>query len=211
MKAKLDRNVIIGKNACIDSNVEIGKEGKENQERKTIIGDNCIIRSGTVIYAGTKIGDNFQTGHNVLIRENNEIGNNVSIGSNTEVALRNKIGDNTRIHSGCFLEDVILGNNVFVGPHVLFTNDSHPSSPQKGNYKGAEVLDYAIIGGGATILPYIKIGLCSLVGAGSVVSKNVGDYEVVVGNPARKIKTLQEVSCKRHDPAHKPYENYPSR
>ena len=72
------KNVSIGKNPTIGEYVDIGlyPEGL-----KTVIGDAATIRSHTVIYAGNKIGNDFQTGHGILIRENNVIGNNVSIGS----------------------------------------------------------------------------------------------------------------------------------
>jgi UDP-3-O-[3-hydroxymyristoyl] glucosamine N-acyltransferase len=80
---KIYDNVEIGKNVEIEEFCIIGKppRGKTNGELKTVIGDNSVIRSGTVIYAGNIIGENFNTGHNVVIREENKIGANVSIGT----------------------------------------------------------------------------------------------------------------------------------
>ena len=82
---KIYKNVKIGKNCEIGDFVIIGvpSKGKKNGELKTVIGDNAVIRSHTVIYAGNVIGDNFQTGHHVMIREENNVGNNVSIGTDT--------------------------------------------------------------------------------------------------------------------------------
>ncbi len=213
MKYLIHKNVKTGRNCLINEGVEVGRLYKGLKDNaKTIIGDNCVLRRGTVIYASVKIGNNFQTGHFVLIRQENIIGDDVSIGSSTELGLRNVIGDNTRIHSGCFLEDVILGKDVFVGPNVTFTNDPHPSCPHlKKCFKGAEVGDGAIIGGGVTILPHIKIGEHALIGAGSVVTKNVPDYAVVVGNPAKKIKNVFDIVCQREGGAHRPYEKYSPR
>ena len=122
----------MGKNVEIEHFCIIGKpeRGKKPGDSDTVIGDDSIIRSFTTIYARTKIGKRLQTGHGVLIRENNIIGNNVSIGTNSALEYGNTIGNNTRIHTGCFLENVKLGNNVFIGPNVVFTDDPHPPCPK---------------------------------------------------------------------------------
>lgn len=176
------------------------------KKNKTVYGKNCLIRSGTIIYPEVRIGDNFQSGHYTLIREGNRIGNNVCVGSFTELALGNTIGDNTRIHSRCFLEDVTVERNVFIGPGVVFANDPHPRSP-KGSpcIKGATVQDGAVIGAGATILPHVIIGKEALVGAGSVVTKDVPPGAVVIGNPARKIKNVRDIVCRKLKKPHHPY------
>src|SRR5713226_4277350 len=128
MKAKIYRMVILGKKSIIENYCEIGRppKGTKEGELKTVIGDNALIRSGTVIYAGTIIGNDFQTGHNVLIREGNKIGNNVSIGTGSCIEVENIIGDNTRVQSLCFMEKAVLEENVFLGPSVTFLDDPHP-------------------------------------------------------------------------------------
>ena len=98
-----DYNAIIGKNPQVQDYVEIGKYPEKCS--KTIIGDNPVIRSHSVIYAGNRIGDNFQTGHGVLVRENNIIGDNVSIGTHSVVERENTIGNKVRIHSNCFVPE----------------------------------------------------------------------------------------------------------
>lgn len=206
------RNVTIGKNCIIEDGAEIGRTGVSKKALKTIIGDNCHIRRGTIIYAGTTIGNNITTGHFVLIREDNVIGDNVVIGSYTELGLRNTIGDNGKIHSRCFFEDVTLERDVFVGPGVIFANDPHPSSPQfRSCFRGATVGQGAMIGAGVTVLPWVKIGEHSLVGAGSVVTKNVPPRAVVVGNPAVKIKNVLDITCHRMGKPHRPYAKDPYR
>lgn len=199
-------NVILGKNAIVESNVVIGQPASSNKT-KTIIGDNAYIRANTVIYAGVKIGDNFQTGPNVLIREGNQIGSNVVIWHGTTLNPDNLIGDGSRIHAGCFLEKVELGEKVFIGPGVVFTDDPHPKIPISFRecFGGAKVDKNAVIGGGCTILPHVSLGEGCFVGAGSVVTKDIPAFKLAAGNPAKVIKKVSEIECKAGGKNHTPY------
>jgi acetyltransferase-like isoleucine patch superfamily enzyme len=192
-------NVEIKENAQIEPPCIIGKppRGTKPGELLLKIGSKAVIRPFSTIYAGSEIGDNFQTGQGVSIREDNKIGNNVSIGTNTVLEFGNRIGNNTHIHSNCFLEMVTIGNNVFVGPNVVFTDDPHPMGCPKYKEckKGAVVEDLARIGANSTILPGIRIGRNSLIGAGAVVTKDVPENTVVAGNPAKVIKTIDQLTC----------------
>lgn len=191
--------VEIDNGADIQPPCVIGKppRGKRDGELKLKIGKGAIIRPFTTIYAGTEIGDNFQTGQGVSIREDNIIGDNVSVGTNTVLEFGNRIGNNTRIHSSCFLEMVIIGNNVFVGPNVVFTDDPHPMlCPMYKKCKGGVTLmDLVKVGAGSVFCPGVIVGKNSLIGAGSVVTKDVPEGVVVVGNPARVIKKIEELEC----------------
>jgi len=186
-------NVILGKNVVVEEYVILGKMPRgKNKSLKLEIGDSSVIRSFTTIYLGTRIGKNFQTGHGTLIRENNIIGNSVSIGTNSECAPDNRIGNNVRIHTGCFMEDVTLEDNVFVGPNVVFTNDRYPPR-KKEFFEGVVVKKNSSIGANSTILPGVMIGENCLIGAGSVVTKDIPANSVAAGNPARVIKKISEV------------------
>lgn len=169
--------------------------GKAEGELATRIGARAVLRSHTVIYAGNVIGDDFQTGHGVLVREENEIGNHVSIGSHSIVEHHVKIGNEVRLHSGVFVPEFsILEDGCWLGPHVVITNARYPLSPNaKQNLHGAHIKRGAKIGANATILPGVVIGENALVGAGSVVTKDVPDGAVVVGNPARIVKHVNEI------------------
>lgn len=192
------KNVKLGKNVVLEKNIVVGKppRGKKEGELPTLIGDNSVIREFTIIYAGSKLGKNCQTGHGALIREENEIGNKVSVGTNTTLEPGNKLGNNIRIHSGCFMENVRVEDNVFIGPGVVFADDPHPACPRfKECVGGARVRKNAVIGANSTILPGVEIGTNSLIGAGSVVTKDVPANSVVVGNPARVVKKIKELKC----------------
>ena len=191
-------NVRIGKGTVVEEGAIVGQppRGHKAGDLPTVIGGGGVIRSGTVIYAGTTIGAGFNSGHGALIREDNVIGDNCSVGTNAVLEAGNRVGSGTRIHSQCFLEHVTLGERVFLAPGVVFTDDPHPICPRYLEcVLGATVEDDVSIGGNATILPGLRIGAGSLVGAGSVVTRDVAPGTVVAGNPARVIKKVKELVC----------------
>ena len=192
-------NVSLGKNCIVEDFVIIGvlPRGCNAGELETIIGDNAVIRSHTVIYAGNKIGNNFQTGNKANIREINNIGDDVSIGTLSVIEHHVKIGNKVRIHTQAFIpEYTILEDESWIGPNVVITNAKYPKTKNiKNELKGVYIKKHAIIGANSTLLPGIVIGERTLVGAGSVVVSDVDDMAVVVGNPAKVIKKIIKLSC----------------
>ena len=162
---------------------------------ETRIGEGARIRSHTVIYVRNIIGTNFVTGNKVNIRELNRIGNDVSIGTLSVVEHHVEIGNRVRIHTQAFIPEFsVLEDDCWIGPNVVLTNAKYPLSPGvKEALKGPRIRRGAKIGANATILPGVVIGENALVGAGSVVVADVPDNAVVAGNPARLIKTIDQL------------------
>jgi acetyltransferase-like isoleucine patch superfamily enzyme len=163
--------------------------GRQPGDVATHIGSGALIRSHTVIYAGNRIGSNFQTGHGVLVREENEIGDDVSIGSGSVIEHHAKIGHGVRLHSNCFVPEFsVLEDECWLGPQVVLTNAKYPrSAGVKERLAGPCVGRRSKIGANATLLPGVRIGAGALVGAGAVVTKDVPPGAVVAGNPAQTI------------------------
>ena len=143
-----------------------------------------------------KIGRKTKIWHNVQIREGVEIGENCIIGKNVYIDLGVKIGNNCKIQNNCSIyHGTTIGNGVFIGPHVVFTNDKIPRAiNEEGSLKTATdweagkifVETGASIGANSTILPNVTIGKFAMIGAGSVITKNVPNYALIYGNPARQ-------------------------
>jgi acetyltransferase-like isoleucine patch superfamily enzyme len=190
-------DVRLGKDVIIDDFVILGiLPARADPDIFTEIGDKSHIRSHTTIYAGNVIGSGFNTGHGVRIREFNRIGDNVSIGTNTVVEHHVKIEDGVRIHSQAFIPEYsILKKGAWIGPNVVLTNARYPLYPGvKENLEGVIIEEGAKIGANSTILPGVKIGKNALVGAGSVVTKDVKENTVVAGNPAKFLKYADDLS-----------------
>ena len=161
--------------------------GMNDDSTVTVIGAGAVIRSHGVIYAGNRIGRRFQTGHHVFIRECNRIGDDVSIGTLSVIEHHVTIGNRVRLHMQVFVPEFsILEDDCWIGPNVVLTNASYPRGRRvKDELRGAIIRMEAKIGANATVLPGVTIGRGALVGAGSVVTKDVPGWTVVAGNPAR--------------------------
>ena len=133
------------------------------------------------------IGDNTTIWQYVIILKNAKIGQNCNINSHTFIENDVVVGDNVTIKCGVYLWDGIrVEDNVFIGPNVTFTNDKYPKSKVKPKKFDKIILKKGCsIGANSTILPGITVGKDVTVGAGSVVSIDVPDSVVVIGNPAR--------------------------
>jgi UDP-2-acetamido-3-amino-2,3-dideoxy-glucuronate N-acetyltransferase len=146
-------------------------------DNKSLIGFNTKIWHFSHIMPNSKIGNNCTIGQNVVISPDVIIGNNV------------KIQNNVSVYTGVICED-----NVFLGPSMVFTNVINPRSKisRRSEFKKTFVKEGSTIGANATIICGITIGKFSFIGAGAVVTKDVLDYSLVVGNPSKHIGWISE-------------------
>ncbi|WP_069808384.1 N-acetyltransferase [Vulcanisaeta thermophila] len=159
------------------------------------IGSNCIIRSGTVIYEDVVLGDNVETGHNVLIREGTRIGSGTRVGSGVIIDGETIIGSNVSIQSMVYIpRGTVIEDGVFLGPNVVITNDKYPPSRR---LDGVRIRRGAVIGANSTLIAGIEIGENAVVAAGSVVTKDVPPNKVVMGVPARPVYDVDVFIRKR--------------
>lgn len=145
---------------------------------ETSIIETDFIGEGTKIWHWTHVSKNAKIGKNCNIGQNVYIAPNVTIGDNV------KIQNNVSIYEGNIIED-----NVFLGPSCVLTNDKYPKSQGDWEITPTILKEGCSIGANATIICGIVIGSGSLVGAGSVVTKDVKQGTIVVGNPAKEIKS----------------------
>jgi len=153
------------------------------------------IHSTAEVSPKASIGDGTRIWHFVQIREGVTIGKDCIIGKDVYIDFDVKIGNNVKIQNSVLIyHGVTIEDGVFIGPQVCLTNDRNPRAiTLDGHLKGNDdwevgpiLVKYgASLGAGSIILPNITVGRFALVGAGSVVTHNVPDHSLVIGNPAR--------------------------
>lgn len=152
------------------------------KDRLTKIGEGSIIRSGSVIYTHTTVGQRLRTGHGVLIREHVTLGNNCVVGTQAILDGYIKVGDHSMIQSQCYVtQSVKIGNGVFIAPKCVFLDNKKIILGQ--GLCRIVLEDYVRVGGGTTVLPEITIGKYALIGAGTIVTKNVPPKAIAYGTP----------------------------
>lgn len=219
--AKIGNNVKIGDNTIIYDNVEIGDNtiicndcvigeplndyyySDKYENPKTVIGANSLIRSHSIIYADNVFGNGLQTGHRVTIREKTKMGHHCSIGTLCDIQGHSIFGDYVRMHSNVHIGHCSkIGSYCWIYPYTVFTNDPTPPSEV---CIGPTVGDYSIVATHCLLLPGVKIGQNCLVGAFSMVSKDIGDYQVAVGSPAKPVKDIRDVKDRETGTSHYPW------
>jgi acetyltransferase-like isoleucine patch superfamily enzyme len=203
-------NVVIGSNTTICNDCIVGEPlsgyytdaGYSNPH--TIIGENSLIRSHSIIYAGAQLGKNLVTGHRIMIREETVTGDYCMFGNSVDIQGHCTLGHYNRFHSyisiGKYCE---FGDFVFIYPFVVLTNDPTPPST---DLKGAKVGSFTQISTGAVILPKVVIGEHCLIGANSTVGGEYVDDSFIVGNPAKRVGQLSKMPFfNEHGKKHYPW------
>lgn len=206
-------NVVIHPHVVIESGVEIGDNvevfpgafvGKEPKgagaitrqpvfERHVKVGANSSIGPHAVIYYDVEIGLNTLIGDGASIREQCRIGSHCIISRYVTINYNTRVGDRTKVMDLTHLTgNMEIGDDVFVSVLVGSMNDNAIGALpyDESRIIGPVVSNGSAIGGGATLLPAVKIGSGALVGAGSVVTKDVPDNVLAIGAPARAIRPL---------------------
>lgn len=179
-------SVEVGPGLRADADVQIGYEVARDVDRYLSIGADATLRSGTVIYVGSRIGDRFETGHHVVIREQCRVGDDVSVWSNTVVDYGCRLGSRVKIHSNCYVAQYTeIEDDAFLAPGVTIANDLYPGQAASARVmSGPRIGARAQLGVNVTVLPFVRIGHGCLVGAGSVVTRDLPPGAVAYGNPA---------------------------
>jgi acetyltransferase-like isoleucine patch superfamily enzyme len=187
----------IGDRPVIDPGVILGCRPGRATTRGLRLGDGVRLRSGTVLYEGSRIGDHFETGHHVVVREDNRIGDDVSIWSNSVVDYGCVIGDKVKIHCNCYLAQYsVIEEGAFLAPGVTLTNDLYPGRPESLDaMTGPTIGARAQLGAGVTVLPFVTVGSGALIGAGSVVTRDIPPDVIAFGCPAVVVRATKEAGA----------------
>lgn len=186
----------IAKGLVADDDVILGYASSRSEPRSFVLGPGARLRSGTVLYAGSEIGGDFQTGHHVVVREGCRIGDQVSVWSNTVIDYGCVIGDRVKIHCNCYIAQYTeLEDDTFLAPGVTIANDLFPGRARSADaMAGPLIRAGAQIGVNVTILPYVTVGAGAIVGAGSVVTRDIPPGTIAYGNPAAPTRRVDELA-----------------
>jgi acetyltransferase-like isoleucine patch superfamily enzyme len=157
------------------------------------IGDGTIVSTGAIVFAGTRVGARVIVGDQACVRERVDIGDDVVVGRGVLVENDTTIGALTKIQADAYITAYsTLEENVFIAPRVITTNDNFMGRTERRHelIKGPTVRRGARVGGGAILCPGVVVGEEAFVGAGAVVTKDVAPRMLVVGNPARVLRSV---------------------
>jgi acetyltransferase-like isoleucine patch superfamily enzyme len=195
---KLGRGSFVGAQCILGERLGAYRSDPAYVNAQTVIGPGSTIRSGTIIYAGCRMGKNFATGHRACIREESIFGDNCSFGTMSQSDGQIKVGNNCRFHNNVFISTfTTTEDNVHFYPMSCTVDSMHPPC-QKGR-RGPYLEAGVIVGAKVLILPGVRIKAGAVIAGASVVSRDVPANMVAAGVPARVIKKKSEVRCHLED------------
>ena len=190
----IGKMVTIGRNSEIGAHCEIGIERGTLSEAPLEIGDRSTIRSGSILYQGSRFGCGLKTGHRVTIREGTLAGDGLQVGTLSDIQGHCVIGDHVRMHSNVHIgQHSRIGNFVWIFPYVVLTNDPHPPSETQ---EGCLLEDFSVVATMSTVLPGKRIGRGALVGAMTLVREDVPDGMICVGVPGKAVADTSRIRFK---------------
>lgn len=181
--------VVGGDDLVADAGVLVGYPAGRGRPGPLELGRGAVLRSGTVLYTGSRIGRGFTTGHGVVIREECEIGDDVSVWSGTVIDYGCRLGTGVKVHTNCYVAQYSeIEDGAFLAPGVSLANDIYPGNPLSAEAMlGPSIGAGAQLGVNVTVLPFVRVGEGCVVGAGSVVTRDLPAGTLAYGNPARVV------------------------
>jgi len=159
------------------------------------LGDGTIVSTGAIVFAGSRVGARVILGDQSCVRERVLVGDDVVLGRGSLIENDTSVGARTKIQADAYITAYsTLEDDVFIAPCVVTTNDNFMGRTERRHdlIKGPTIRRGARIGGGAILCPAVEIGEEAFVGAGAVVTKDVPPRMLVVGNPARVLRAVND-------------------
>jgi acetyltransferase-like isoleucine patch superfamily enzyme len=159
------------------------------------LGDGTIVSTGAIVFAGSRVGARVILGDQSCVRERVQVGDDVVLGRGSLIENDTSVGARTKIQADAYITAYsTLEDDVFIAPCVVTTNDNFMGRTERRHdlIKGPTIRRGARIGGGAILCPAVEIGEEAFVGAGAVVTKDVPPRMLVVGNPARVLRAVND-------------------
>ena len=201
---EIGADCIIGPYAVLGEPIRAFYRDPAHRFGRTVVGDGALIRARSTIYSDVEIGEDFECGVGVLVRERTQIGKNVRVGSYSDLEGELTVGDYTRIHSNVHIsQGTTIGRYVWMHPFSLVINDQFPPTGLTG--ARAVIGDFSVIGAGALLFPGARLGRHVIVAAGSRVTGEVPDYQLVRGDPARVLCDSRRLVTEAHGNIVRPY------
>jgi len=161
------------------------------EDAVTAIGERATIRSHGVIYHHVRIGADLITGHHLLIREHVTIGRRCVFGSYASCDGYAALGDDVHVGQYAQLSQAVrIGNGVFIGGHTVFSDNPTAVRRVENDLIGAVIEDHVRIGLNCVLLPGVRVGRDAMIGAGSVITKDIPSGVLAFGNPCRVVRDL---------------------
>jgi len=193
-------NVEVGDNTIIESYCELGVSNALCDATPLIIGANSHIRSHSLIYASSQLGAGFVTGHRATIREKTIWEEGGQAGTLCDIQGHCSIGKYVRMHSNVHVGQLSrIKDFALIFPYVVLTNDPHPPS---ASLTGCVIDEFAVLCTMAVVLPGVHVGKDTLIGAGSIVNRDVPDQSIVVGNPGKVVGKVDRITFKNQPDKH---------
>ena len=174
-------DVHLGAGSVVGSHCEVGHPAP-GDPGPLRVGAGALIRSHSVLYAGSTFGAGLQTGHRATLREGIIAAEDLRIGTLCDLQGDTTVGRHVRLHSGVFVaKGAMIGDFAWVFPHVVLTDDPHP--PSDGSNAGVTLEPYAAVAASAVLLPGVRVGEGALVAAGALVRADVPAGMLCAGVP----------------------------